>query len=191
MSTLHTLPRIIAVLGSIAALLPSQLSARQSGGAVTPVPDFTIRSGVPASDSELTPVVRAIVANGDALTGARRYTAAQQEYRRAAAIVGKQGHLPSYTMWHLACSLYYEGNPDGAAAVLDHLATEAQRSGDIVVEVLAMYNSAWLSGQAGSGQAATVKIDGVQRLLHSPYMPASIRDQLSARLEAPNAVAEK
>jgi hypothetical protein len=191
MSTLHAQLRIIAVLGGIAAVLPPKLCGRQSGVSVTPVADFAIRSGVPASDSELTAAVRAIVARGDALTGARRYTAAEQEYRHAAAIARNQGHLPSYTMWHLACALYYEGNPVAAASVLDHLTTEAQRSGDIAVEVLAMYNSAWLSGQAGSGQVAKAKLDGVRKLLQSPYMPASIRDQLNARLEAPNAVAER
>ena len=180
MKTLIKLPSLIAVLG-IAVGLPPRLAARQA--------DFAIRSGVPASEGELTPDVRAIVSHGDALTGARRYASAEQEYRRAAALVRRQGHVPSFTMWHLACALYYEGNPQGAAVVLDQLMTEAQRAGDLEVEVLALFNSAWLSGQSGNGRLAATKLDGVRRLLRSPFMPVSIRDQLSARLEEPGEVA--
>jgi hypothetical protein len=188
MYSLRKLPSIIAVLG-IATGLPSYLSARQSGSAAMPAADFAIRSGVPASDSELTPEVQAIVSRGDALTGARRYAAAEQEYRHAAQIVRRQGRLPSFTLWHLACALYYEGNPQGAAAVLDQLTTEAQHSGDLAVEVLAMFNSAWLNGRSGGGRVAATKLERVRKLLHSPFMPASIRDQLSARLGEPNLVA--
>lgn len=188
MNTLRKLPSLIAVLG-LAAGLPPHLSARQSGSAVVPVADFAIRSGVPASDSELTPEVRAIVARGDALTGARRYAAAEQEYRHAAEIVRRQGHLPSYSLWHLACALYYEGNPQGAAVVLDQLTAEAQHSGDLAVEALAMFNSAWLTGESGNGRVAATKLERVRQLLRSPYMPGAIRDQLSARLGEPSAVA--
>jgi hypothetical protein len=188
MNTLSKLPSLIALLG-LAVGLPPHLSARQSGSAVAPVADFAIRSGVPASDSELTPQVRAIVSRGDALTGARRYAAAEQEYRRAAEIVRRQGHLPSFTLWHLACALYYEGNSQGAAAVMDQLTTEAQQFGDLTVEVLAMFNSAWLNGQSGNGHVAATKVESVRKLLHSPYMPSSIRDQLSARLGEPSVVA--
>jgi hypothetical protein len=188
MNTLSKLPGLIAVLG-LAAALPPHLSAKQSGSAVAPVADFAIRSGVPASDSELTPQVLAIVARGDVLTGARRYAAAEQEYRHASEIVRQQGHLPSFTLWHLACALYYEGNPQGAAAVLDQLTAEAQHSGDLAVEVLAMFNSAWLNGQSGNGRVAATKLEGVRQLLRSPYMPASIRDQLSSRIGEPSAVA--
>jgi hypothetical protein len=188
MNTLSKLPSLIAVL-ALAVGLPPHLSARQSGSAVAPVADFAIRSGVPASDSELTPEVRAIVSRGDALTGARRYAAAEQEYRHAAEIVRRQGHLPSFTLWHLACALYYEGNPQGAAAVLDQLTADAQHSGDLAVEVLALFNSAWLNGQGGNGRVAGTKLESVRQLLRSPYMPASIRDQLSTRIGEPSAVA--
>jgi hypothetical protein len=188
MNTLTKLPSLIALLGLVVGL-PPHLSARQSGSAGVPVADFAIRSGVPASDSELTPQVQVIVSRGDALTGARRYTAAEQEYRSAAEIVRRQGHLPSLTLWHLACALYYEGNPQGAAAVLDQLTAEAQHSGDLAVEALAMFNSAWLSGQSGNGRVAATKLESVRKLLHSPYMPSSIRDQLSARLGEPSVVA--
>jgi hypothetical protein len=188
MKTLCKLPSLIAALG-IAAGLPPHLSARESGSATTLPVGFATRSGVPASDGELTPVVWTIVARGDALTGARLYAAAEREYRLAAEIVRQQGHLPSFTLWHLACTLYYEGNPQGAAAVLDELSTEAQRSGDLAVEALAMFNSAWLNGQSGAGRVAATKLEGVRRLLHSPYMPASVRDELNARLREPGVVA--
>lgn len=187
MKSLCTLPKIITVLGI--AGLPLQLSARQSTPAAAPAAEFAIRSGVPASDGELTPQVRAIVTRGDALTGARHYAAAEREYRHAAEIVRQQGHLPSFTLWHLACALYYEGNPESAAAVLDQLTIAAQHSGDLAVEVLAMFNSAWLNGQNGNSRVAATQLESVRTLLHSPYMPPSIRDQLSARLAEPSEVA--
>jgi len=188
MRTLTTLSSVVAVLG-IAAGLPPSLAARQSASAAAPVADFAIRSGVPASPGELTPEVRDIVAHGDVLTGGRHYAAAEQEYRHAARIARRQGHLPSYTLWHLACALYYAGNPQDAAAVLDQLSAEAQHSGDLAVEVLAQFNSAWLNGQIGNTRVAAARLEGVRTLLHSPYMPPSIRDQLSARLSEPSEVA--
>jgi len=111
-------------------------------------------------------------------------------------IIGEQYCPPirrdtSFTLWHLACALYYEGNPQGAAAVLDQLTAEAQQSGDLAVEVLAMFNSAWLNGQSGNGRVAATKLESVRQLLRSPYMPVAIRDQLSARIGEPSAVAVK
>jgi hypothetical protein len=180
------LPSIVAVLGMTAGLAP-RLSARQT---VPPIAvTFMIRSGVPASDSELTPEVRALVTRGDGFTGARRYTAAEREYRHAAAIARQQGHLPSYTLWHLACALYYKGELQRAATVLDQLTTEAEQSGDLAVEVLALFNSAWLNGRSGSGTQAATRVERVRSLLQSPYMPSALRDQLTARLAEPIEVA--
>lgn len=188
MKTRMKVPSLIAALGIAVGLQPP-LATGQSGSATTAGGDFAIRAGVPASAGELTPEVQAIVSRGDAFTAAQHYASAEQEYRRAAGLVRRQGHFPSYTSWHLACALYYEGNLTGAAAVLDQLANEARGSGDLVVEVLAMYNSAWLSGQSGNGRLAATKLENVRQLLSSPYMPASIRDQLATRLSIPNEVA--
>jgi hypothetical protein len=183
---INKLPSIVAVLGIAAGLAP-RLSAKQS---VPPIAvTFTIRSGVPASDSELTPEVRALVTRGDAFTGARRYAAAEREYRHAAAIARQQGHLPSFTLWHLACAFYYEGELQRAAAVLDQLTTEAEQSGDLAVEALALYNSAWLNGRSGSGTQAATRVEHVRTLLRSRYMPTALRDMLTARLAEPIEVA--
>jgi hypothetical protein len=38
---------------------------------------------------------------------------------------------------------------------------------------------------------AATKLESVRQLLRSPYMPTSIRDQLSARIGEPSAVAVK
>jgi HEAT repeat protein len=182
------LPSLVAVLGIAAGLAP-RLSARQSVPPI--VATYTIRSGVPASDSELTPEVRALVTRGDAFTGARRYAAAEREYRHAAEIVRQQGHLPSYTLWHLACALYYEGELQRAATILEQLTSEAEQSGDIAVEALALYNSAWLNGRSGSGRLGGTKLERVRNLLRSPYMPSAVRNQLDAMLAQPGDVAVK
>ena len=183
---INTLPSIIAVL-AIAAGVPSRLTATQS--VPTTVGTFTTRSGIPTSDGELTPEVQKLVTRGDAFTGARRYAAAEREYRQAAEIARRQGHLPSLTLWHLACALYYEGELQRAASVLDQLTTEAERSGDVAVEALALFNSAWLNGESGGGTQAATKVEHVRSLLRSPYMPSALRALLTARLAEPTEVA--
>lgn len=187
-TTILHLPIAVACLGLATAPLLAQTSALPSA---TPVSGRSalIRPGIPASDSELTPAVQPRVTRGDALTGMRRFTAAVHEYRIAADIVRRQGHLPSFTLWHLASAYYYEGNPQGAAVVLEQLAAEAARCGDLAVQALALFNAAWLNGEGGRGRTAATQIADLSKLLRSPYMPVAVRDHLTARLNPPSAVA--
>ncbi|HMA43744.1 MAG TPA: hypothetical protein VKO86_07000 [Gemmatimonadales bacterium] len=187
-TTILHLPIAVACLGFATAPLLAQTSALPSA---TPVSGRSalIRPGIPASDSELTAAVRPVVARGDALTGMRRFTAAEREYRSAAEIVRREGHLPSFTLWHLASAYYYEGNPQGAAVVLEQLAAEAARCGDLAVQALALFNAAWLNGEGGRGRTAATQIADLSKLLRSPYMPVAVRDHLTARLNPPSAVA--
>ena len=181
-------PIAMACVGLATARLLAQTSAMP---AVTLVSDRSalIRPGIPASDSELTAAVRPVVVRGDALTGMRRFAAAEREYRNAAAIVRREGHLPSFTLWHLASAYYYEGNPQRAAVVLEQLAAEAAQRGDLAVQALALFNAAWLNGEGGRGRTAATEIADLSRLLRSPYMPVTVRDHLNARLNPPSAVA--
>jgi hypothetical protein len=181
-------PIAVACLGFATAPLLAQTSALPSA---TPVSGRSalIRPGIPASDSELTAAVRPVVVRGDALTGMRRFTAAEREYRNAAEIVRREGHLPSFTLWHLASAYYYEGNPQRAAVVLEQLAAEAAQCGDLAVQALALFNAAWLNGEGGRGRTAATEIADLSKLLRSPYMPVAVRDHLTARLNPPSAVA--
>ena len=135
------------------------------------------------------PAVQPRVTRGDALTGMRRFTAAVHEYRIAADIVRRQGHLPSFTLWHLASAYYYQGDPQRAAVVLEQLSAEAAQCGDLAVQAPALFNAAWLNGEGGRGQVAATEIADLSKLLRSPYMPVAVRDHLTARLNPPSAVA--
>lgn len=187
-SRLLHFPIAVACLGLTTARLPAQISAMQPATSVSGRSTL-IRPGIPASDSELTTAVQVRVVRGDALTGMRRFTAAEREYRNAAEIAHREGHLPSFTLWHLASAYYYEGNPQRAAVVLEQLAAEAAQCGDLAVQALALFNAAWLNGEGGRGRVAASEIADLSRLLRSPYMPAPVRDHLSARLNPPSAVA--
>ena len=189
-------PSVVVFLGIAAALLPRQLAATQSVPPVRGVSDseitaVVIRFGIPASNGELTAAVQARVTRGDRLTGMRRFAAAEEEYRAAATLARREGHLPSLTLWRLASAYYYEGDLQTAAVVLDQLRDEAARSGDLAVEALALFNAAWLNGQQGRRQAAETRIADLRNLLRSPYMPAGIRNNLSARLGTPSDLAVK
>jgi Flp pilus assembly protein TadD len=122
------------------------------------------------------------------LTGLQRFPEAQREYRQAALIARQQGHLPSFTLWHLAGSYYYQGDPRRAADVMKQLADEAATSGDLAVEALALFNSAWLNGQGGRGEVAATQIADLRKLLGSPYMPIALKEHLTAKLDFPGTV---
>lgn len=181
----------VAFLG-LATVLPPPLHGLQSGAPIGPpspvVATSVIRPGIPASDGELTAVVQPLVSHGDMLTGLQRFPEAQREYRQAAVIARQQGHLPSFTLWHLAGSYYYQGDPRRAADVMKQLADEAATSGDLAVEALALFNSAWLNGQGGRGEVAATQIADLRKLLGSPYMPIALKEHLTAKLDFPGTV---
>lgn len=169
------------VLGLTTGLLPARVPAQELA-TLLPERPTVIVPGIPASDGELTSTVLARSNRGDVLTGMRQYTAAQREYRAAAEVARREGHLPSFTMWRLASAYYYQGASTDAADVLEQLAAEAARYGDLPVEALALYNSAWLNGDAGRGRTAASQLSNLAVLLQSPYMPVELRDHLNARL---------
>ena len=188
-------PIVAACLGLLTGVRPPQVGAQQRPelGALQmstsePERSALIRPGIPASDGELSEPVKSRVARGDALMGRFRYSAAQHEYREAAAIARQNGHLPSLTLWHLASAFYYQGDPQRAAVVLEQLAAEAARCGDLGVEALALYNAVWLNGLAGRGRIAAKQVADLSNLLRSPNVPTDVRDHLNARLAPPSAV---
>lgn len=189
-------PIVAACLGLVAGVRPPQVGAQQTPelGALQLATSESersalIRPGIPASDGELSEPVKSHVVRGDALTGRFRHSAAQREYLEAAAIARQHGHLPSLTLWHLASALYYQGDPQRAAVVMEQLAAEAARYGDLGVEALALYNAVWLNGLAGRGRIAAKQVADLSNLLRSPHMPVAVREHLTARLNPSGAVA--
>lgn len=141
------------------------------------------------SEGELSPEVQRYLSRGDELSGRLRFDAAAKEYGRAAGVARREGHLASWTSWKVASAYYNDGNLAGAAAALDQLANEAGLVGDLAVEALAIYNSAWLNGKAGRRAEAVSRVTRLKGLLRSQYMPIAIRDRLTSSLSSSKDVA--
>ena len=172
----------LTLLAFTTILATPNLFAFQSSGAEPANP--AIRAGIPESDSELTPDVMRHVSRGDQLRSQLRFDDAAAEYRRAADIARREGHLASGTTWMLANAYFNAGNLTSAAVALDQLATEAAHVGDLVVEALAVFNSAWLNGKAGRKTETAARVTRLEGLLRSPYMPVAMRDHLSSWLKS-------
>jgi len=123
---------------------------------------------IQASDGELSSEVRLLVVGGDGMSNRLRFDAAAQEYRRAADVARREGHLASGTTWKAATAYFYDGNLAAAAGVLDQLANEAALVGDLQVEALS---------------------ERLEGLLRSRYMPVAVRDALNSWLANAKAVA--
>jgi hypothetical protein len=175
-----------SVLAVATILVAPSLSATQANAQFV-IP--AVRSGIQESAGELSPEVQWYVGRGDELTSRLNYRAAARDYGKAADVARRAGHLPSGTSWMQATALYNDGNLVGAAATLDGLANEAALVGDLEVEALAIYYSAWLNGKAGRGDEATVRITRLEGLLGSRYMPVAIRDRVGDWLKTSREVA--
>src|SRR2546423_14349440 len=69
-----------------------------------------ITSGIPASEGELTPAVRARIDRGDGRTGSVTFAQAAGQYFAAAEIARQEGHLPSPSMWGGGYPRCYDGS---------------------------------------------------------------------------------
>jgi hypothetical protein len=174
------------MLAVTTALLVPNISASQAGAEPA---SLVARSGIQESEGELSTDVVLHLDRGDQLSSRLNFAAAVREYRQAADIARREGHLPSWTTWKLANAHYNDNNMLGAATALDQLADEAALVGDLPVEALALFNSAWLNSKAGRNNAAVARVTRLKKLLRSRYMPIAIRDQLIGRLEQPSEIA--
>jgi hypothetical protein len=170
----------LTLLAVATVLIAPTASARQSS---TEPESAVVRAGIPESDGELSPQVQLHISRGDELSTHLRFDAAAREYRKAADGARREGHLASGTSWKAANAYYYNGNLLDAAAVLDQLADEAGRVGDLAVEALAIYNSAWLNGKAGRKTETAARVGRLEDLLRSRYMPVAIRERLNSWLK--------
>lgn len=167
-------------------LVAPSLSATQSSAQSD---NSTVLPGIQASAGELSPEVQQYIGRGDESSSHLRYDAAARDYARAADIARREGHLPSGTTWKLANAHFYNGNVVGAAAVLDRLADEAARVGDLEVEALSIYYAAWSDSKAGRKTETAARVARLEGLLRSRFMPVALRDRLSGWLRTLREVA--
>ena len=170
----------LSLLAGATILVAPSLSATQSNAQfVSPA----VHSGIQESAGELSADVQVYLGRGDESSGRLNYGAAGRDYRRAADVARREGHLSSATSWRLATALYNDGDLIGAALALDGLANEAALVGDLEVEPLAIYYAAWLNGKAGRGPEMAARAARLVGLLRSQYIPVALRDRLSGWLK--------
>jgi len=176
----------LSLLAGATILVAPSLSATQSNAQfVSPA----VHSGIQESAGELSADVQVYLGRGDESSGRLNYGAAGRDYRRAADVARREGHLSSATSWRLATALYNDGDLIGAALALDGLANEAALVGDLEVEALSIYYSAWLNAKAGRKVETAVRVARLEGLLGSRYMPVGIRDRLGDWLKTSREVA--
>lgn len=176
----------LTLLAVATTVLAPNSFASQAGPNPEPA---SVRSGIQESEGELSAEVRRFLDKGDQLSSRLNFAAAAREYRHAVQIARREGHLPSWTTWKLANAYYNDDNLLGAATALDQLADEAALVGDLPVQALALFNSAWLHSKAGRNGAAVERVARLKGLLRSRYMPVATRDQLLGRLDTPSEIA--
>jgi hypothetical protein len=62
----------------------------------------TVRDDIEKSDGELSPGVQLYVSRGDEQSNRLHFNAAAREYRLAADVARREGHLPSWPSWKVA-----------------------------------------------------------------------------------------
>ena len=124
---------------------------------------------------------QARIDKGNELLGQQKYAAARSEYASAIEMILADGDFPNTALYRVAASYYYEGKPMTAAAQLDELAAEAAEYGDIVTQVWALADAAWIFGRRGDKIDMDTRVQHVKRLLKSPYMPDDVRKEVTSK----------
>ncbi len=126
---------------------------------------------------------RGHMAKGDELLGSSSYGAARREYEMAAELIRADGEFPALAVHRQARSFYHEGMNQMAISRLDDLADEAATFGDLVTQVWALADQAWIQGQAGFKIDMDRTVVRLERLLTSPYLPDDVvKEVMSKRL---------
>jgi hypothetical protein len=149
------------------ALLPvSSLSAQTHGAAVV------------SSAAHVSPEVQPYLDQGDALAAEGRYGAARREYRAAAELMRAEDKLPSRAIRRIANTYYFQDRYQTAGKLLLELADEAASYGDVRCQAWALADAAWVAGIAGDKIDVERRLVRLERLLASPYLPVTTREEI-------------
>ncbi len=141
--------------------------------------------GSSATPSSVGNEVQAHLDRGDALAAQGKFISARDAYEAAAEILRAEGQLPAKPLRRIANSYYYEARYQTAGSVLLDLADEAAEFGDVVTQVWATADAAWVAGVAGHEIDAERRLARLEKLLTSPYLPDAVRAEvINKRLDA-------
>lgn len=129
----------------------------------------------------LNPEAQAQIEEGNELLAQQEFGEARVRYETAVELVRRDGEFPATPLHQIAVSYYYEGKPMMATRRLDELAEEAAAHGDIVTQVWALADCAWVHGKAGAKIDMEERIDRLRRVLKSPYLPYEVRSEVTSK----------
>lgn len=130
------------------------------------------------------------IQRGDQLAGNHEFVKARKAYRKAAKLEREADRVPELSLRRIANTYYVDKDLRVAADVLDDLAEEAARRGDLVVQAWATADAAWLHGRMGNERGVRTRVDRLTRLLIAPGMPEADRERIiSTRLSGGDVLA--
>lgn len=127
------------------------------------------------------PAAQALLSEGDEHLGNSRYAAARAKYEEAAELIRTEAAFAGVALYRIAASFYYEGKPMTSTSRLDDLAEEAAEWGDVVTYAWALADAAWILGQQGKKIDMDARVESLNRLLKSPYIPKETREEITSK----------
>lgn len=129
------------------------------------------------------PQVQALMQRGDGLVAEGKFGAGRREYSRAVDLMRADGLVPVRPLRRIAYSHYYQRRYRSAIDALEELAEEASEYGDLAARVWAIADAAWIEGVAGLETDLKRRLESLDKLLGSPYLPEDVRqDVINKRL---------
>ncbi len=136
---------------------------------VTSAPESTVTS------PEHIARARTALQNGD-------FDIARREFVMAAAIDRDEGKLPTEASFGLAHVLYAQSFNREAAIVMDRLAAEASRVGDIETESAALLDALWLNLDAKQHIQARADASRLRALAKERTLSAEMKQRIAQRV---------
>jgi hypothetical protein len=131
-----------------------------------------------AQATDLDRQIRDLIAEGDELGAAGKWGTARRYYKLAAELAQKHDQLPSAAMRRIANAYYYEDRYQSAGKILEQLAKESAKYGDLRCQAWALADAAWIAWVAGDKIDMERRLVRLDRLLTSPYLPDEVRAQV-------------
>lgn len=157
-----------------------QLYALIAGAALLVLPASNL-AATPQLDDAIAAQVQDHLDRGDQLAAEGHYGSARGEYRAVAELERAEGKLPATALRRIANSFYYQDRYQQAGKMLENLAKEASTYGDLGVQVWATADAAWVAWIAGDKIDMERRLERLNRLMTSPYLPDDIRSEVTAK----------
>ncbi len=139
--------------------------------------------GATSKPAMIAAMVDTHLVSGDKLTAAARdFDAARLEYGTALQLVRGEGRVPVEPMRRIANAYYFQFRYERALKTLDELAHEAATAGEVIAEVWATADAAYIAGLVGDEAGADARLARLDWLINSPELSDQQRQVMEAKL---------